>query len=336
MKTLSLLLLATAATFTAPTAYAQQCICPEREQTINCGHRGTGNSGPDNPFIENTIEGLLQAELEGATMVEIDVQPTADGGLVLFHDDELDDLTDGTGCVTALTTAELQALTIDGGGTIPTLPEALAAVSVDVNIELKDGTGTCPNPPASDFAHIVFTAIEADDKDREIIVTSFGAGILEQLRLISVELYLGRIAFSSSIADEAAAAGMHAVVSRWDQLSIEDLEATHELNMDQAVYTVNSSLDLRTAVDLGVDMIITDEPDALEAIFADLCADFVPDPECDEGDDDDDDGAGDDDDDDDDGTGCSCSSSLSRADTGGATLALMMVVGLSRRRRPAR
>ena len=328
------LLVVLAALLAATPAQAQQCVCPDREATVNCGHRGTGNSNDVNPYAENTIASFLQAELEGATMIELDAQPTSDGALIVFHDDELDELTDGTGCVAETTLAEIDALHVNGEP-IPTLAEALDAISVDVNVEVKAGGQTgCPDPDEEELGALVFETIEeAAPADREVIVTSFDADLLDAVRDISIEIYRGRIAYSSAVAEDAADAGMHAVISRWDQLSSEDLEATWALGLDQGVYTVNDDLALQVAVDLGVDIVITDEPDRLEAIFAERCADFVPDPECDEGDDDDaadDDDAGDDDDG---GSGCTCASSVA---TGGAGVGLALVpLAAVRRRRTA-
>ncbi|MFC0589730.1 glycerophosphodiester phosphodiesterase family protein [Novosphingobium aquiterrae] len=98
---------------------------------------------PVTPFIENTAPALYQAQRLGAQMIEIDVAQSADGHLVLFHDDDLGCRTDGAGKLAGATLAQLKALdagygySADGGktfplrgtgkGLIPTLDEALAA-----------------------------------------------------------------------------------------------------------------------------------------------------------------------------------------------------------------
>ncbi|WP_296679348.1 glycerophosphodiester phosphodiesterase family protein [Novosphingobium sp.] len=98
---------------------------------------------PVTDLIENTAPSLYQAQRLGAQMIEIDVAQSADGQLVLFHDEDLGCRTDGTGKITAATLARLKALdagygySADGGKTfplrgkgkalIPTLDEALAA-----------------------------------------------------------------------------------------------------------------------------------------------------------------------------------------------------------------
>lgn len=98
---------------------------------------------PVTAFIENTGPALYQAQRLGAQMIEIDVAQSADGHLVLFHDQDLGCRTDGSGLVGAATLAQLKALdagygySADGGktfplrgtgkGLIPTLEEGLAA-----------------------------------------------------------------------------------------------------------------------------------------------------------------------------------------------------------------
>lgn len=100
---------------------------------------------PVHDYLENTVRGVLVARSQGADMVEVDVVPTADGRIALFHDWTLDCRTDGSGEVRRKTLAELQKLdighgyTADGGrtypfrgrtlDTIPALEEALKTLA---------------------------------------------------------------------------------------------------------------------------------------------------------------------------------------------------------------
>jgi glycerophosphoryl diester phosphodiesterase len=99
---------------------------------------------PVHDYQENTVRSMQAAALIGADLVEIDVAPTADSRIAVFHDWTADCLTEGKGNVRTKTMAELQALdigyryTADGGKTfpfrgrrkdhIPSLEEALAAL----------------------------------------------------------------------------------------------------------------------------------------------------------------------------------------------------------------
>lgn len=100
---------------------------------------------PMHDFLENTVRSMREAQLSTAQMIEIDIAPTADGEIAVFHDWTLDCRTNGTGPLREATMAQLKALdagygyTADGGtsyplrggngvGAIPSLEEVLAAL----------------------------------------------------------------------------------------------------------------------------------------------------------------------------------------------------------------
>ena len=96
---------------------------------LNVGHRGYPGL-----FPENTLVSQAAAFAAGADMVEIDLQKSSDGAVVILHDDTLDRTTDGAGPVADHTLAELQQLDAGSwfapefaGVGIPTLEEALSA-----------------------------------------------------------------------------------------------------------------------------------------------------------------------------------------------------------------
>lgn len=80
---------------------------------------------PYHSYLENTVPSILRAQKMGAWMVEIDIAPTKDDELVVFHDWTLDCRTQGSGPVRDATLEELKALdigygyTADGGETYP-------------------------------------------------------------------------------------------------------------------------------------------------------------------------------------------------------------------------
>jgi glycerophosphoryl diester phosphodiesterase len=80
---------------------------------------------PEHDFIENTLRSMSNARHFGADALELDVHPTKDGQMVVFHDWTLDCRTDGKGPVRQKTLAELKRLdvgygyTADGGRTYP-------------------------------------------------------------------------------------------------------------------------------------------------------------------------------------------------------------------------
>lgn len=100
-------------------------IAQRREGPVVLVHRGASAFAP-----ENTLEAYAAAMDYGADGCEVDIRRTADGVLVLFHDDMLDRLTSGFGTIDAITYPQLLALDFPIYGTARpgTLPPTFAAL----------------------------------------------------------------------------------------------------------------------------------------------------------------------------------------------------------------
>jgi len=91
---------------------------------------------------ENSLQAIEHAISIGVDILEVDVQRTADGVLILMHDETVDRATSGKGKISDLTLAEIRALTLrTGAGTrtkhkVPTLEEVLLAIKGRVLINL--------------------------------------------------------------------------------------------------------------------------------------------------------------------------------------------------------
>ena len=106
-------------------------------------HRGASGYAP-----ENTLEAFALAMDIGADGIELDVQMTKDGEVVVIHDETINRVSDGKGRVKDYTLVQLREFSFDnhmecyGHVSIPTLKEVLELVrpsKMDVNIELKTG-----------------------------------------------------------------------------------------------------------------------------------------------------------------------------------------------------
>jgi glycerophosphoryl diester phosphodiesterase len=108
-------------------------------------HRGLHDQSKG--IIENTA-GAFEAAIKGDYAIECDVQLTADGEAIVFHDDDLDRLTEAKGQVKALTTPALQRVKLKATpDRMQTLAEMLEQVDgrATLVIELKslwDGNDT--------------------------------------------------------------------------------------------------------------------------------------------------------------------------------------------------
>lgn len=113
-----------------------------RGDLVRIGHRGASAHAP-----ENTLAAIKKAAELGADMVEVDLQASADGVLVVLHDAELSRTTDGHGSVYAHTLAELQRLDAGDGERIPTADAVIAcclAHGLGIYFELKIGFAAAP------------------------------------------------------------------------------------------------------------------------------------------------------------------------------------------------
>mgnify|MGYP000714199567 CR=1 FL=1 len=144
-------------------------------------HRGASYLAP-----ENTLAAFRKAMEIGADGVEMDVQKTLDGGLVIHHDYIIDLHTDISGRIYDMTEGELKDL--DFGSwkdvaykdeKIATLAEALALCrsmeGCTVQLELKS---TMDNDPA--FVSGVVDAIRAADIADRLVLISFNHDLLRQ------------------------------------------------------------------------------------------------------------------------------------------------------------
>lgn len=102
-------------------------------------HRGLhGGDVPENS------RAAFEAAIDGGYGIELDLQLSADGQAMVFHDDTLDRLTEHRGAVHTRSAAELAGVKLANGEGIPSLGEILALVDgrVPLLIEIKDQDGT--------------------------------------------------------------------------------------------------------------------------------------------------------------------------------------------------
>lgn len=113
----------------------------ETNSVIVASHRGDWRN-----FPENSLEAIDNAIAMGVDIVELDVQRTKDGELILMHDPRLDRTTTGKGLIADTTMAYIRTLNLKNGCNIrtihkvPTLEEALlhAKGKIMINLDKAD------------------------------------------------------------------------------------------------------------------------------------------------------------------------------------------------------
>ncbi len=233
------------------------------------GHRGTSDAVP-----ENTVESLRQAVAQKADMVELDLQLTRDGELVVHHDLAISISEKERRPVGHMTLEEVkrcrpvwkregQALAYE----IPTLGEVLAAAPAELplNLEIKR------YDPGADPARLIETLAEAIAGRDRVLVSSFDRPVLAEIRRRMPELPLAPLGGRTAEWAELVELGR-----RLDAFSIHihrslaaslgrrgELEPPAAKERPILAYTVNTVPEARRLLRLGVSGLFTDRPGEL-------------------------------------------------------------------------
>lgn len=165
------------------------------EHALCWGHRGYSAARP-----ENTLAAFAAALEAGADGVELDVNLSADGRLVVVHDETLERTTDGTGPVAARTMEELRALDAGAwfdprfaGERLSTLEEVLDLLGGKtlVNIEIKPEA--CRVRAGASVERLVLDLVCARGLRDSVLVSSFDYMALIRLRSMDEDLRLGAL-----------------------------------------------------------------------------------------------------------------------------------------------
>ena len=202
---------------------------------------------------ENTLPAFERAIELGADYVELDVQASSDGALVVFHDLRLDRLTEARGPLRARPLAGLRELGI------PTLEEVLelTAGRIGVMAELKS--------PWLYRRHDVVSRTTALMPANGVVVSFSRRAILETRRVRPALRTVQHVGYGTSI---RAAAGF-AWAAGYDvtRATPRGIAKGRALGLETTVYTVNDEARMLALRDLGVSGIFTDCPDrALAAL----------------------------------------------------------------------
>ncbi|ALU39346.1 esterase [Kocuria flava] len=249
-------------------------------------HRGFSPEG-----AENTLDAVRAARDLGYAWIETDVNTTADGVVLSFHDETLDRVTGTPGAVSALTWEQVRRARVAGGPAIPTLAELLRAFpELRFNIDVKDEASVAALPPLlhelGAAGRVRVTSFSESRRRRTLralraltggpVPTSSGK---EGMRLLLVSSWLGGPAWR--IARRLAARW----IEPFDTVQIPRrhrvrggreielvtprfLAFAHRHGIAVHVWTVNDPEEMAELLELGVDGIVTDRADLLADLLA--------------------------------------------------------------------
>lgn len=226
------------------------------------GHRGARREAP-----ENTLPAFRRALEMGADGVELDARLSADGQVIVFHDDRLERTTDGRGAVACASWDELRCLDAGShfsptfaGTRICTLAEALEVLQPArlVNIELKgpdEDTG---------LERRVLEVVRRAGLEGRVVFSSFVVEHLRRLRALDGGAALAwlynwpwQTEAALALAGEVELWGLHPAV-RAVRAGL--VCRAHQRGLRVLPWTVNAEATVRRLARWGADGVITDRP----------------------------------------------------------------------------
>jgi glycerophosphoryl diester phosphodiesterase len=202
---------------------------------------------------ENTLPAFERAIALGADFVELDVQLSADGEPVVFHDLDLDRLTPLTGPLRRRGLAELREVGI------PTLDDVLAVTRgrIGVMAELKSAHLF----RARGLVERVVERLTPDD----VVISFERRALLEARRLRPGLRVLQHVGLGVSIRSASSYAWG---VGFWDpRVTSRGVRKAHGYGLETSVYTVNDPGRMRELAALGVGWLFTDRPDTARSVL---------------------------------------------------------------------
>ncbi|SFN26775.1 glycerophosphodiester phosphodiesterase family protein [Proteiniclasticum ruminis] len=216
-------------------------------------HRGDAVRAP-----ENTLSAIESALDLGATLVEMDVQRTKDGVLVLHHDTSLLRMAGVPEPVSFYTYEELSAFDVGAGFSeaftgerIPTLKEALLLVKgrggalLDVKVEDHE----------EETAKEILEILEDLEMKEHTYIQSFQYDFLRAIRAMDEKIQLGQIMYAALGRLEGLSVDFYTV--RKSMLTKNLIRRAHEAGRGVFVWVIETEEDLKQVLSYDVDGIIT-------------------------------------------------------------------------------
>ena len=228
-------------------------------------HRGASAYAP-----ENTLAAFELALRQGADAIELDAKLSADGHIVVFHDQTTQRTTAHEGRIGAMTLNELRKLDAGShfdisfsGEPIPTLEEVFKAVGqlTYINVELTNYAS-----PTDALPEKVAALVKQHRLSQRVFFSSFNPLALNRVRRLLPDTPVGLLAFSGS-RGRLARSWIARLLVPYQSLNpdLSDVTAplvenAHKRDKKVLVYTVNRQEEMQRLFGLGVDGIFTDDP----------------------------------------------------------------------------
>ncbi len=230
-------------------------------------HRGASGYRP-----ENTLESFALAAEMKADGIELDVQLTKDGEIVVIHDEKIDRTSDHKGWVKDFTLEELKSFnfcyTYEGVYRIPTLGEVFDLIKptgMIINIELKNSVILYPQ-----MEEKVLALVREKGMENQVIYSSFNHYSMRHIKQLCPAAYVGFL-HSDVFIDMAKYGREYGADALHPGLNAAQVPAytaqAHENGLEVNVYTINDEIYMKMAQQFRVDGIFTNYPDKALSLY---------------------------------------------------------------------
>lgn len=226
------------------------------DDVIVIAHRGAAKSAP-----ENTLAAVNLAVEQGADMVEIDVQESSDGEIVVIHDSDLMRVGGTPVKIWEATYLDLSEVDIGSwsapefaGERVPTLKQVLEICKgrAHVDIELKSYGHN------DRLEERVAEIVEAMDMEEEVVLMSLESSLVSSMKELRPQWTVGLLtakAVGDLTTSDADFLAVHLGIAQPGFV-----RRAHRAGKEVYVWTVNDKLNMSRMMSWGVDGIITDDP----------------------------------------------------------------------------
>ncbi|MBU3842474.1 MAG: glycerophosphodiester phosphodiesterase [Candidatus Fusobacterium pullicola] len=230
-------------------------------------HRGYSGKYPENTMI--AFKKALECGVDG---IELDVQLTKDGEVVIIHDETIDRTTTGKGFVVDYTYEELERFDASfkfkdlGFNKIPTLREYFQLVKdydIVTNVELKTGINEYLG-----IEEKVWELIKEYNLEEKVIISSFNHFSVMRMKDIAPQLKYGFLS-EDWIIDAGKythSYGVQCYHPRFNNLVPDVIKELKKYNLEINTWTVNLEEDMRYLYSNNIDVIITNYPELAQEI----------------------------------------------------------------------
>lgn len=223
---------------------------------VNYAHRGASHYAP-----ENTMLAFYLGIWMGANGIETDVQLTADGVPVLFHDNALLRVTGQPGSVCDYDLKDLQMFRVEKGKLFDRIPalqdflEHFAPQALTFAIELKQ----------PDAAPAVAELISRYGVQDRTVVTSFDYDAIMGIRQLAPEQRTGYLTglIDDALLEKMRTDGIYQLCPKADMLTKDKVSRWHAMGFSVRAWGVSDEQLMRHAYDCGVDGMTVNFPDRL-------------------------------------------------------------------------